>query len=50
MFRRSGPPRWRAAIYKKRRMHLGTFSTPKAAHAAYAAAARKLHGKFARTK
>ena len=46
--RRSGR-RWRAAIWKNRRkIHLGTFPTPQAAHAAYAAAARKLFGKFAR--
>jgi HNH endonuclease/AP2 domain len=45
--RRSG--RWRAYIVKKGRMiHLGTFATPEAAHAAYVAAARKLFGKFAR--
>jgi hypothetical protein len=45
--RRSGR-RWRAVISKKRRIHLGTFATPEAAHAAYVAAARKLFGKFAR--
>jgi HNH endonuclease/AP2 domain len=43
--------RWRAAIYKNsRRIHLGTFATPEAAHAAYVTAARKVHGKFARPK
>ena len=43
--------RWRALIHKNRRMiHLGTFATPQAAHAAYVAAARKLFGKFARAK
>jgi hypothetical protein len=47
LVRRSGR-RWRAVIYKKRRIHLGTFATPQAAHAAYVAAARKLFGKFAR--
>jgi len=31
-------------------IHLGTFATPQAAHAAYVAAARKLFGKFARAK
>jgi len=41
--------RWRASIRKDRRTHhLGVFSTPQAAHAAYVAAARKLFGEFAR--
>jgi len=43
--------RWRAAIDKKRRNHhLGYFATPQEAHAAYAAAAPRLHGEFARTE
>ena len=43
--------RWRATIRKnRRRYHLGKFVTPQAAHAAYAKAARKLFGKFARTE
>ena len=43
--------RWRAVIHKnRRRIHLGTFATPEAAHAAYVTAARKVHGKFARAK
>jgi HNH endonuclease/AP2 domain len=43
--------RWRATIYKNgRRHHLGMFATPQSAHAAYAKAARKLFGKFARTE
>jgi HNH endonuclease/AP2 domain len=41
--------RWRAVISNKgRSIYLGTFATPKAAHAAYAAVARKLFGEFAR--
>jgi hypothetical protein len=43
--------RWRAGIHKNgRRRHLGIFSTPEAAHAAYVAAARKLFGEFARAE
>jgi hypothetical protein len=43
--------RWRATICKnRRRYHLGKFATPQAAHAAYAKAARKLFGEFARTE
>ena len=43
--------RWRAIIHKNgRTQHLGNFPTPQAAHAAYAKAARKLFGKFARTE
>jgi hypothetical protein len=42
---------WRARIRKTYRTHhLGIFSTRQAAHAAYAAAARKLFGEFARTE
>jgi HNH endonuclease len=47
--RRSG--RWHAYVYKNgRRIHLGMFARPEAAHAAYVAAARKLFGEFARTE
>ncbi|MBV9428920.1 MAG: HNH endonuclease [Bradyrhizobiaceae bacterium] len=43
--------RWRASIRKNgRRHHLGKFPTPQAAHAAYAKAARRLFGEFARTE
>jgi hypothetical protein len=42
---------WCAGIRKNRqRYHLGYFETPQEAHAAYAKAARKLFGKFARTE
>ena len=41
--------RWRAVVCNKGRLiSLGTFATPEAAHAAYAATARKLFGEFAR--
>jgi hypothetical protein len=41
--------KWRARIRQNGRLHsLGSFPTPQAAHAAYAAAARKLFGEFAR--
>jgi hypothetical protein len=43
--------RWCATICKNgRNRHLGTFSTPQDAHAAYVAAARKLFGEFARAE
>jgi HNH endonuclease/AP2 domain len=46
-----GSGRWRARVGKGgRKIHLGTFDTPEAAHAAYVAAARKLFGEFARTE
>ena len=44
-----GSGRWRARVGKGgRKIHLGTFDTPEAAHAAYVVAARKLYGEFAR--
>jgi hypothetical protein len=42
--------RWQAQVMlSKKRHHLGYFDTPEEAHAAYVEAARRLHGKFART-
>lgn len=42
--------RWQARIAAHGRRHwLGKFRTPEAAHAAYCAAAERLHGTFART-
>jgi hypothetical protein len=47
--RRTG--RWRAQTAKNgRKLFLGSFATPQAAHAAYEAAARELFGEFARTE
>jgi len=41
------PIRWMALIaFEGVRYYLGTFSNKEKAHAAYQAAARKLHGKF----
>jgi hypothetical protein len=43
--------RWHARInIPSKQIHLGYFDTPEEAHAAYCAAAAKLHGEFARTK
>jgi hypothetical protein len=43
--------KWRALISRNgRTIYLGKFATPKAAHAAYLAAARKLFGEFARAE
>ena len=40
--------KWRANIrHMNRQIHLGSFTTPEAAHQAYVAAAKKLHGDFA---
>lgn len=42
--------RWRAYIrVDGKKIHLGYFDTAEAAHAAYSAAAHRLHGEFART-
>lgn len=41
--------KWRATIgLDRRRIHLGDFETPEAAHAAYCKAATELYGEFAR--
>jgi hypothetical protein len=43
--------KWRAQIQSdKRKMDLGSYSTPEEAHRAYCEAAKKLHGRFARTE
>jgi hypothetical protein len=48
---RRGSGKWRATIGRNGQIiHLGTFPTPQAAHAAYLAAARKLFGEFARAE
>jgi hypothetical protein len=42
--------KWQATIYAEGiNYYLGRFDTPKAAHNAYCAAAKQLHGEFART-
>ena len=47
---RNGQNRWRAQITKDNKVrHIGSFSTPQEAHAAYVAAAKRLHCQFART-
>jgi hypothetical protein len=47
---RKGTSRWAAAIrVGQKRIHLGFFSTPEQAHAAYAAAAKEHFGEFARS-
>jgi hypothetical protein len=46
-----GKGKWQAQIaFDGRRRHLGYFSDPQIAHAAYCASARELHGEFARAK
>jgi hypothetical protein len=42
--------KWKAEIaFRGQRKHLGLFTTPEDAHAAYIAAATQLHGEFAKT-
>lgn len=42
---------WRASIAKNRKVtHLGYYKTPEEAHAAYAKAAKEIHGEFHRLK
>jgi AP2 domain/HNH endonuclease len=51
VFRCRKTGKWRACICKNgQTIHLGAFTTPQAAHAAYVAAARKLFGEFARAE
>ena len=51
VYRGRRPGQWCAHIGRNRRtIHLGTFPTAQAAHAAYVAAARKLFGEFARVE
>jgi HNH endonuclease/AP2 domain len=46
-----GPGKWRATIRINGKFkHLGTFTSPQEAHAAYVKAARKDHGEFARAE
>ena len=43
--------KWRAYVTRNnRKIYLGRYATPQAAHAAYVAAARKLFGEFARSE
>lgn len=43
--------RWRAYIKVNRKQtHLGNFTTPEAAHAAYCKASARMHGEFGRTE
>lgn len=42
--------RWKAQIcFNRKKLHIGMFATPEAAHAAYLAEARRLFGEFARS-
>jgi hypothetical protein len=46
-----GQQKWLAKlVHKRKQYHLGLFATPEAAHEAYRAGAKRIHGEFARTE
>lgn len=51
VFKQAGCNSWYSRIRKNGKLvYLGSFPTPELAHAAYARAAREIHGEFARAK